>query len=83
VKKSFLFVLFVGIMAISASAQHSSTLDQAMNNPKGVADLFLCCPYVGIDAAKPDEGEANLNYGRLVFHGEGDLATEEQFQVKK
>ena len=45
-------VMLIGVTASFAAAQTSASLADALKNPKGVEDLFLSCPFIGIDEAK-------------------------------
>ena len=70
------------LAAFAASAQTSPTLAKALSHPKGVADLFLSCPFLGInvDGATDDNPQGMKGY--FDFSEDPKYGTEEQFEVK-
>jgi hypothetical protein len=81
--KTWLIALFFGFACAPSSAQPAASLAEASKSPKGIADLFLSCPFLGVDDAKSADGLPNEYYGYIAYDRDGGFGTDEQFQAKK
>jgi hypothetical protein len=75
-------VLALTLAVFAASAQTSPTLSKASNRPKGVADLFLSCPFIGIDVDGPTDDNPQGEKGLFDFSRDPKYGTEGQFEIK-